>query len=1036
MVPDGDRAMSLGFAPGTTFGGYRIESIAGRGGMGLVLRAFDLSLQRPVALKLIAPELADDEAFRRRFLRESRLAASLDHPNVVPIHDAGEHDGQLYLAMRLVEGTDLRTLLKRERRLAPERALALLAQIADALDAAHRGGLVHRDVKPANVLVDADDHAYLTDFGVSKQVGADATVTGPLVGTLDYLAPEQIRGEALDARADVYAFTCVLYHCLAGVAPFHRRTEAQTLWAHMHEQVAALPQHPALTPVLRKGLAKSPDRRYETCGGLMTEARAAFARGRARRRPLQRRYVIAATGLLVLTATIFAFRIGSDDPPTPPVGNGIAAVGADGRLASFTEIGAAPSNIAVGEGSVWVLNTEADTISRIDPGTGKVVKVSRAGERPSDLAVGAGALWVGHGGGLRNVTARVSRVDPDSGAIVRTVRLPVGNGDGAGPPSTGYPRVAVGAGAVWASNPDETVSRIDPETGRLLETIDVGVPQSTIAAGAEGVWFLNWENRTVTSIDPRTNRIGEEIPVDSAFLQAIAVGAGSVWVTSPQDGRLWRIDPGRSSTARSIQLEVGAGYLAFGDGAVWVANYRNGTVSRIDPRTNAVTARVRVGAAQALVAGAGAAWVSTAAGAKNGRLPAANCSAVASAGQDPDVLVASDLPLQGREGAAPRASADAIRFVLNEHGFRAGRHLVGYQSCDNSTAQTGDYEQRRCAANANAYARADRLVGVIGPFNSFCAQAQIAILNHAPGGPLAMMTPSASFTNFTRARFAPPEQGLRGEPDVHYPTGERNFFRVTSRDDHLESAAAVLAKRLDLDSVYLLRDRADALAATSEQAFRWAAAQLGVEVAGSVTFDGTRERYDAVAARAARSGADGVVIYGNVFSGGDRLIKALRARLGRPVPIMLSEFFGRVSDIVELAGPAARGTYMTALAIPPEAVQNPAVEHFTREFGEAAHATYALQAAQATEVLLQAIARSDGTRASVLRQIRATRVDDGLLGSLRFDRNGDMRPARVVVLRITGTAPATVRLPGQFHGAVVDRLMTLPASLEGRPGAE
>ena len=1023
--------MSLDLTPGTTFADYRVESLVGRGGMGIVLRAFDLSLRRPVALKLITPELADDRAFRRRFLRESRLAASLDHPNVVPIHEAGEHDGRLYLAMRLVDGTDLRTLLKRERVLAPERALKLLAQIADALDAAHRGGLVHRDVKPANVLVGGDDHAYLTDFGVSKQVGGDSTATGPLVGTLDYLAPEEIRGDALDARADVYAFACVLYHCLAGVAPFHRQTEAQTLWAHMHDQAPALSEHPALTPVLRKGLAKSPDRRYGSCGDLMKDAGAAFARGHARRRPLRRRYVIPATALLVLAAASFAFtRPG--DAPAPPVGNGIAAIDADGRLASFTEIGTAPSNIAVGEGSAWMLNTEADTISRIDPRTGDVVKVFRAGARPSDLAVGAGALWVGsRGTGWPNVTARLSRVDPESGAITRTVRLPAGTGDGTGPPSTGYPRVAVGAGAVWASNPDETVSRIDPATGRLVARIDVGVPQSAIAAGAEGVWFLNWENRAVTSIDPSTNQVGEEIVLDSPFLQAIAVGAGSVWVTSPQDGRLWRIEPGRSSTARSIQLEVGAGYLAFGDGAAWVANYRTGIVSRIDPRTNAVTARVQVGASQALVAGAGAAWVSTAAGARDGRLPVANCTPVASAGQEPNVLIASDLPLQGSEGAGPRGIADAIRFVLNEHGYRAGRHIVGYQSCDDSTAQTGAYEQRRCAANANAYARADRLVGVIGPFNSFCAQAQIAILNQAPGGPLAMVTPSASFTNFTRARFAPPEQGLRGEPDVHYPTGERNFFRVTSRDDHLESAGAVLAKRLGVGSVYLLRNRADALADTSEQAFRWAAARLGVKVPGSASFDGTAKRSDALAARAARSGAGGVVIYGDVYSGGARLIQALRARFGRRAPIIVSEFFGDTSDILELAGPAAHGVYMTALALPPEAVQSPAVERFTREFGDTAYGHYALQAAQATEVVLQAIARSDGTRVSVLRQLRATRISNGLLGSLRFDRNGDMRPARVVVLRITGTAPATVRLPGQFHGAVVDRLVTLPASLEG-----
>ncbi|HEX6584991.1 MAG TPA: serine/threonine-protein kinase, partial [Thermoleophilaceae bacterium] len=181
--------MKAAFTPGSTFAGYQIEDLVGRGGMGVVYRATDLSLERPVALKLIAPELAENEHFRERFLREPRLAASLDHPNVIPIYDAGEQDGQLYLAMRFVEGSDLRTLLDAEGKLAPERTLAILAQVGGALDAAHRRALVHRDVKPANVLLDQDGHVYLTDFGITKQLGGASTDTGRMVGTLDYLAP-------------------------------------------------------------------------------------------------------------------------------------------------------------------------------------------------------------------------------------------------------------------------------------------------------------------------------------------------------------------------------------------------------------------------------------------------------------------------------------------------------------------------------------------------------------------------------------------------------------------------------------------------------------------------------------------------------------------------------------------------------------------------------------------------------------------------------------------------------------------------------
>jgi serine/threonine protein kinase len=255
--------------------------------MGVVYRATDLSLDRPAALKVIAPELAEDARFRTRFLKEPRLAASLDHPNVIPIYEAGEREGHLYLAMRYVEGSDLRTLLQRERKLAPERAMAILAQVAAALDAAHRRGLVHRDVKPANVLLDEDAHVYLTDFGITKQLGGASTDTGRVVGTLDYLAPEQIRGEAVDGRTDCYSLACVLYECLSGAPPFRRETEAETMWAHMQEQPAPLRGYPKLDPVLRKGLAKEGEDRHRSCAeligavaaalGLATPARATFA---------------------------------------------------------------------------------------------------------------------------------------------------------------------------------------------------------------------------------------------------------------------------------------------------------------------------------------------------------------------------------------------------------------------------------------------------------------------------------------------------------------------------------------------------------------------------------------------------------------------------------------------------------------------------------------------------------------------------------------------------------------------------------------
>src|SRR4051794_5545052 len=313
--------------------------------MGVVYRATDVKLGRSVALKLILPELAGDERFRKRFLDESRLAASLDHASVVPIYETGEEDGQLFLAMRYVEGSDLRTLLRREGPLTPARASALLGQIAGALDAAHRTGLVHRDVKPANILVGVDDRAYLTDFGVSKQLGGVTTDTGRLVGSLDYLAPEQIAGERVDPRSDQYALACVLYECLTGTPAFRRDTEAETLWAHMQGEYVPIP---GLQGVLKRAFAREPRARYRNCAELIQAARTP--------KPATHRARWAAMAVIMLaTAVVASVFIARGGVKVVPPGSFVVAFDSDGGLRLLTKAGRAPSNIAVGEGAVWVL---------------------------------------------------------------------------------------------------------------------------------------------------------------------------------------------------------------------------------------------------------------------------------------------------------------------------------------------------------------------------------------------------------------------------------------------------------------------------------------------------------------------------------------------------------------------------------------------------------------------------------------------------------------------------------------------------------
>jgi tRNA A-37 threonylcarbamoyl transferase component Bud32 len=272
---------------GQDFAGYRIEALIGEGGMGAVYLAEQVRLKRHVALKLLAAQLADDADFRERFIRESQLAAACEHPNVIPIYDSAEDDGVLYIAMRFVEGSDLRSVLKAEGPLSSERTLEIVGQAAGALDAAHARGLVHRDVKPANILIgSADGRVYLTDFGVAKHTAATGlTRTGFFIGTLDYAAPEQIEGKPVTPATDVYALGCVAYQCLAGEPVFVRESDVAVIHAHLLDTPPLLserrPELPrAVDNVVLRALAKPPGERYATCAELADALRAALEEGK------------------------------------------------------------------------------------------------------------------------------------------------------------------------------------------------------------------------------------------------------------------------------------------------------------------------------------------------------------------------------------------------------------------------------------------------------------------------------------------------------------------------------------------------------------------------------------------------------------------------------------------------------------------------------------------------------------------------------------------------------------------------------------
>jgi DNA-binding beta-propeller fold protein YncE len=591
---------------GTQFAGYRIEGVVGRGGMGVVYRATELALDRPVALKLIAPELAGDASFRERFLRESRLAASIDHAGILPVYAAGEADGELYLANRFVDGTDLRALLD-SGPLPAERALGLVGQVADALDAAHARGLVHRDVKPGNVLVDAADHCYLCDFGLTTRLGAGGTTaSGHLAGSLDYLAPEQIRRGEVDGRTDQYALACVLYELLSGAPPFHRESEAQTLWAHMQEDPAALPAYPALDPAFARALAKEPKERYESCNAFVDDARAALGLGpspvavRRRRRRVGSRLLYAGAALLVaaIAAAALALALDSGDSLAAPA-NSVGVVDtASLELVRAVDVGNTPTDVAASDDWVWVINSNdgAGTITRIDAQTRAPASTFSVAGTPRNIVAVFGSLWVGTSEG------RVFRVEPSTDLVETSWPLPNAGESTAFDVDVGAGWLAAGPNAVWAGS-SRAISRIDPATSRLRPS--ESVTWGPMAYGFGSLWILGRELERVSTATARL--IGT---VDLVGGRAdIATGFDSVWIADDEGGAVLRVDAHEEAIVRTYDLSGSPTGVAVGGGAVWVAS-DDGTVARIDPETDEVVLVNVGGAPRTLDVHGGSVWIS------------------------------------------------------------------------------------------------------------------------------------------------------------------------------------------------------------------------------------------------------------------------------------------------------------------------------------------------------------------------------------------------------------------------------------------
>lgn len=625
---------------GERLAAYRIEELIGRGGMGVVYRAEHSHLRRTVALKLLLPELAENTTFRDRFVRESRIAVSIPHPNIVTVYDAGEAEGLLYIAMEYIDGTDLASVLRHGRRLEPAEVLSIVAQAGSALDAAHERGLVHRDVKPGNILLDSQ-RAYLSDFGLTKPAAADTalSVPGQLVGTVNYVAPEQIRGDPLDGRADVYELGCVLYECLVGHIPYPRESEIAALYAHLQDPPPRPSEHAelpaAFDDTIAKGLAKSPADRFSTCAALLSSAREALGAdlaslesvrmpswpvvpsttrpsltsGRTRlpsarlwsgRRLIRAGILGSVIAVAAGTALALALTQGGGSSPgrsrslTPP-----RTPGEPPRMVvTSVAVGARPTGIAVGTGGVWVANSGDGTVARLDPVTGtNTGRPARVGTRPVAIAERSHTVFVANSGGHS-----ISRIDSLSGSPAGRA-IPLGRAPRA---------IAVGVGepTIWVAAGDGTVTRIDSASGAIVgDPIRIAGTTRGIATARGEAWVTS-ASGTVSRVDAR-RVVGRPVRVGRRP-RGIAVGYGVVWVANEASNTVTRLST-HSGRVLGDPIRVGRApaAIAVGLGYVWVANSGDGTVTRLTAPDGRVTGRpLRVGRRPlGIRVGAGSVWV-------------------------------------------------------------------------------------------------------------------------------------------------------------------------------------------------------------------------------------------------------------------------------------------------------------------------------------------------------------------------------------------------------------------------------------------
>ena len=730
-------------------------------------------------------------------------------------------------------------------------------------------------------------------------------------------------------------------------------------------------------------------------------------------------------GLAILAAAVAAGVLVATNGPSP---SSMLAAGAVGQIdpgslhiKTRLPLEGDPSRLAADTAgtNVWVGGDQAGTLSEIDAGTRSVRQVTATPGFPSAVAVGEGAAWV-----LDGASGLVTKVEPAYGAVWSRRVAPRNlvsydrSRESLDPTS-----VAAGLGSVWTTDGSNWLTQLNPKT-RHINRIDLHSSLDGVAVGDGGVWAISGAAATIFRLDRRGREtmhltIASKPSAESPYPIDVAVGAGYVWVLNANTATVTAIDPTQRLVVAMAHLGIQRRpvRLAAGDGAAWVAD-GDGTLARINEASPAqpdflqAAGALRdvavVGKTIWVTAGAGAGskgigTVSSAAAASRVRpLPTSICSPIYSeSGTRPQYLIAGDLALQGWGGTLAAQAGQAIQFVLNQHHFRAGRYSVGYESCDNTSAAGGYSTPAKCAANAHAYASDRSVIGLIGSWSSECSEVQLPITNRAPGGPLAMVAPTNTYDGLThRGPGTAPD-----EPAKYYPTGIRNYVRVSAADVLQGSADALLAHRLGARRVFVLRDGepyGDGIAAD----FTRAARRLGLTVVGPSLWNSPKSNR-AFLTKVILARADAVFLGTFLIPETAKLTKDLRAALPPRTQLIAPDGF-EPTYLVASVGAAAEG--MTASISGPPSDQLPPrgrafVDAFVRTTGNAHVATSTIAAAQATEVLLNAISQSKGTRASVVKQLFHVRVTNGILGNFSFDQNGDTTADAVTIYRITNGAP-------------------------------